>query len=116
MRADGAVVWVHDHAFLVHGADGVLAWQGVLTDITERRLVQEALGRRERILEAAGYAAERFLKAETWSEGIGDVLERLGRAGEVARAFVYRNLVANDGTVSAALGANGPTPRRPQAL
>jgi PAS domain S-box-containing protein len=112
VRADGAVVWVHDHAFLVHGPDGVLAWQGVLTDITERRLVQEALGRRERILEAAGYAAERFLKEETWSGSIGDVLERLGRAGEVAHAFVYRNDRLEDGTLAALLECEWSDPDR----
>jgi len=111
VRADGVMVWVHDHAFLVHGPDGVQAWQGVLTDITERRLAQEALGRRERILEAAGYAAERFLKDETWSDGIAEVLERLGRAGEVTRAFVYRNHHVEDGE-SAVLECEWSDPER----
>jgi PAS domain S-box-containing protein len=92
VRADGGVVWVHDHAYLATGPDGVAAWQGVLTDITERRVAEEALGRRERILEAAGYAAERFLREPTWSGAIEQVLSRLGRAGEVSRAFVFRNL------------------------
>ncbi len=100
VRADGTVVWVHDHAYLVHGADGVLAWQGVLTDITQRRIAEEALGRRERILEAAGYAAERFLKEPTWSGAIEDVLARLGRAGEVTRAFVFRNVAGPAGRTS----------------
>ncbi len=64
VRADGRVIWVHDHAFLVEGPGGIPAWQGVLTDVTERRLAEEALARRDRILEAAGFAAERFLRAD----------------------------------------------------
>jgi PAS domain S-box-containing protein len=92
VRADGNVAWLHDHAFLVDGPDGVPAWQGVLTDVTERRHAEEALARRDRILEAAGYAAERFLKAQTWTDCIGDVLAHLGPAGEAGRASVYRNV------------------------
>ena len=120
VRADGTVVWVHDHAFLVEGADGVRAWQGVLTDINERKLAQEALSRRERILEAAGYAAERFLTQGTGSDAVADVLARLGQAGEVAHAFVYRNGPLEDGQLVTFLecewsdpeqGAGGRGPR-----
>ena len=95
VRADGEVVWLHDHAFLVDGPDGVPAWQGVLTDVTERRRAEDALARRDRILEAAGYAAERFLKAQSWTDCIDDVLAHLGAAGEAGQASVYRN-VADD--------------------
>ncbi len=96
ITADGRTVRLHDHAFLVDGPGGKKAWQGVLTDITERTLAQAALGRRDRILEAAGFAAERFLKTSVWSDCIGDVLERLGRAGEAGRAFLYENVPGGD--------------------
>jgi PAS domain S-box-containing protein len=97
VRADGRVIWVHDHAFLVEGPGGIPAWQGVLTDVTERRLAEEALARRDRILEAAGFAAERFLRATVWTECIDEVLARLGPAGDAGRAFVFRNGRAEDG-------------------
>ncbi len=96
VRADGAVVWLHDHAFLAEGSDGAATWQGVLTDVTERRRAEDALARRDAILEAAGYAAERFLKAQTWTECIDDVLARLGPAGEAGRAGVFRNVPDDD--------------------
>ncbi len=92
VRKDGRVVWVHDHAFLVRSADGDDVWQGVLTDITDRRLAEDALTTRDRILEAAGYAAERFLRAPSWQECIDDVLARLGLAGSATRAAVSENL------------------------
>ena len=92
VRKDGRVVWVHDHAFLVRSADGDDVWQGVLTDITDRKLAEDALSTRDRILEAAGYAAERFLRAPSWQECIDDVLARLGRAGSATRAAVFENL------------------------
>ena len=94
VRKDGRVVWVHDHAFLVRSADGDDVWQGVLTDITDRKLTEDALTTRDRILEAAGYAAERFLRAPSWRDCIDDVLARLGLAGSATRAAVFENLAA----------------------
>jgi PAS domain S-box-containing protein len=92
VRKDGRVVWVHDHAFLVRSADGDDVWQGVLTDITDRKVAEDALTTRDRILGAAGYAAERFLRAPSWQECIDDVLARLGLAGSATRAAVFENL------------------------
>ncbi len=44
VRKDGGVVWYRDEAILVRGADGEpLFWQGVMTDITERKTAEEQL-------------------------------------------------------------------------
>jgi hypothetical protein len=97
VRADGEVRWLHDHALEVVGPGGERSWQGVLSDITDRKLAEEALGRRDRILEAAGDAAERFLRSGTWRECIDDVLERLGRAGMATRAALFENVETSEG-------------------
>jgi len=89
---DGRVVWVRDEAVLLRDEHGApRSWQGVLLDITERKLAEERLGRRDEILGAVGFAAERFLKAGAWEEGIDQVLERLGRASEASRVHVFEN-------------------------
>jgi PAS domain S-box-containing protein len=43
VRKDGSVRWVHDNAVLVDGPEGETVWQGVLVDITERKLAEQAL-------------------------------------------------------------------------
>lgn len=89
---DGRVVWVRDEAVLVRETDGrALYWQGVLLDITERKLAEETLSRREAILEAVGFAAEGFLKTRSWEEVIPEVLRRLGEAAGISRVYVFRN-------------------------
>ena len=93
---DGRTIWVHDHASLVD-QDGRLSWQGVLIDITERKLAEDALSRRDKILEASGFAAERFLNSPSWTDCIDDVLERAGEAAAASRAYVYRNERRADG-------------------
>ena len=74
------IVWLHDHAVLVVGADGRRVWQGVLQDVTERRRAQEALSRRDAILQSAGFAAEQLLGSSSWEEALPAVLARLGAA------------------------------------
>jgi diguanylate cyclase (GGDEF)-like protein/PAS domain S-box-containing protein len=44
VRRDGRTVWVHDEAVLVEGPAGRNRfWQGVITDITERKVLEERL-------------------------------------------------------------------------
>ncbi len=115
VRADGEVRWLHDHAFQVEGLDGGMAWQGVLTDVTDRKVAQDTLHRRDAILEAAGYAAERFLQAPAWRDGIDDVLARLGEQGGASRAVLFENLEI-DGELQVQLRHAWLAPETPAAL
>ena len=99
VAADGRTVWLHDHAVLVHDTEGRRVWQGVLQDVTERRMAQEALSRRDAILQSTGFAAERFLGSPSWEEALPPVLARLGEAGEATRAYLYRNETVEEGLV-----------------
>jgi PAS domain S-box-containing protein len=94
---DGRIVWVHDLAYQVEDQDGSPCWQGVLTDITQRKLTEATLSRRDKILEAMGHAAEGFLGVSAWTEAIPDVLANLGRAGGASRAAVYRRVDDDEG-------------------
>src|SRR5689334_10258798 len=97
VTADGRVVWLHDHAVQVRGADGHGRWHGVLQDVTDAHLAADAVARRDAILEATSVAAARFLRSAGWETHLPEVLERLGRAGEAQRCSVYRNITMRDG-------------------
>ena len=60
-------------------------------DVTEQEQVAEALRRRDGILEAIGFAAERLLSGGNWEQNIQSVLERLGQCTTVSRAHIFRN-------------------------
>jgi PAS domain S-box-containing protein len=100
---DGAIRWIHDLAYLVDEEGDRPVWQGVLSDITERKLAEEGLARRDRILEAVGRAAERFLGVSSWMDAMTEVLGHLGAAGSASRAAVYRNVIDGDGRVCVCL-------------
>ncbi len=67
------------------------------TDASVAVSQEEAIGRRDAILEAAGFGAQMFLRAERWEDAIADVLRRIGGAANVSRAHVFENVVLPDG-------------------
>jgi len=116
-RFDGSLIWVRETTRAVWGEDGEsLVFQGSLEDVSERRAAEQALARRHAILEAVTFAAARFLKTESWKSAVPAVLERLGGAARVSRAYLVQ-LVRRGLSVSAAGGlvewqAPGVEPRQ----
>jgi anti-anti-sigma regulatory factor len=70
-------------------------------DMTERRLAEAALVRYHAVLEAVGFAAAQFLGTNDWEESVGAVIERLGRATDVSRVYVFEMHTAEDGALLA---------------
>ena len=53
-RADGSYIWVNDiYSALVDDSGRVVAWQGIMTDISERREIDEAVSRLAAIVETS---------------------------------------------------------------
>jgi PAS domain S-box-containing protein len=59
--------------------------------------VSRLLLSRDSILEAVGFASEKFLRASSWKAVLPEVLERLGAAADASRSYVFRNLSDVDG-------------------
>ncbi len=75
----------------------------VLRDNDEkyRSMTEEALRRRDSILDAVSYVAERFLRGGSWPESLPDVLQALGLAAAVSRAYIFENHISREGAVLA---------------
>ena len=71
----------------------------VLRDVTQRERARAALQRRDAILEAVAFAAQRLLQVGEWDEAMGEVLAHLGQAIGVSRVYVFENHTAPDGTL-----------------
>ncbi len=69
----------------------------VLREITPLRQAEEALRRRDTILEAVAYAADRFLRMPDWEREVPAILARLGEATGVSRVYVFENHQGPDG-------------------
>jgi signal transduction histidine kinase len=60
-------------------------------EIIERQRVETELRRRDSILEAVAYAAERFLHGAPVAHGLQGILSKLGRAADVSRVYIFEN-------------------------
>nr|WP_245168197.1 PAS domain S-box protein [Desulfobaculum xiamenense] len=91
---DELQVEIAAHAFLLAGRPVTLS---VVRDITQRKRMENALMRRDSVLEAVAFAARRFLGSTDWHEHIDDVLELLGESADVSRAYVFRLVTDESG-------------------
>ena len=74
-----------DEAHLVEDeSGGPKSGRAYCSDITERKHREENLRRREAILPAVGYAAQRFLKDPAWENSVDSVFAHLGEAADVS--------------------------------
>lgn len=80
--------WYHVVDTPILHADGRQSKMAMIQDITEHKLSEALLRRRESILEAIGFASEQFLKCHTMEQCIQAVLARLGQAISVQRVHV----------------------------
>ncbi len=87
LRTGTGSCWVELFARPSPGTPGELL--GTFTDITERRLAQEALSTRERCLAAVVEVQRRLLAMEPWANLYEGILEPLGRAADASRVYVF---------------------------
>lgn len=88
---DGHYVWIKEDASIVKNPDGKPQfWQGILMEITEQKIAEEALIRRDAIIKAVGFSAEQFLKSVHWEENVDKVLAQLGQAVQVSRVYIFK--------------------------
>lgn len=103
IRKDRAVAWLRDEALVVRDPAGKpLYLEGVMVDITARKDVEAQLSRRDAILDAMAFAAERFLASSGHSESLDVVLAKLGKASEVSRVSIVENFRDAEGMLCAA--------------
>ena len=88
-RPDGTRRWLQADAVPLFGPDGaVTRVVSSFIDITEQKHNEEGLRRRDAILEAVAFAAEKLLTAPEWEHSIDDVLRQLGAATDVSRVYI----------------------------
>ncbi len=61
-----------------------------ILDITDRVEAEEAAVRRDAVLSAVAFAAERFLRGEELDREIPPVLAQLGEAADVSRVYIFQ--------------------------
>ena len=84
---------------VLDASDNLVGYRGADSDITERKRSEEALYRRDAIINAESFAAGQFLKALEWERNIRRILERLGEATDVSRVYIFENHADQKGEI-----------------
>ena len=85
---DGGTVWVHDEAVLVEGAGGRSRfWQGMITDVTERKALEERLKHQALHDPLTGLPNRRL-----FVDRLGQALERTKRRKGLRAAVLFMDL------------------------
>jgi PAS domain S-box-containing protein len=96
--AEGRAFPVWQRADAVHDAAGnVRCVFALLHDATEWQTATDALHRRDRVLEAVSFSAQRFLRMACIEDCMDEVLARLGESVEADRVYVFENHLSASG-------------------
>jgi len=97
---NGSPIFLESTAIPIFGPDDrLVGYRGVDRDITERKRSEISIYRKDLILEAVGFAVEQIMKTSSWKETAREALERLGKALEVSRVYIFKNRTEPDGTL-----------------
>jgi PAS domain S-box-containing protein len=98
LTRDGGYRWVEVYARLLLDEDGsLLGAAGTLNDITERKVADTALARRERYLTGLVEMQQRLLEAQDGGDFYGPVLAPAGQASGASRIYVFEYHPGPDG-------------------
>ncbi|MBS3821075.1 MAG: PAS domain S-box protein [Phycisphaerae bacterium] len=94
----GEELWFEDHIFPMRDEAGTTTGVGkICRNVTETVRAEANLARRDRILEAVTFAAERFFREDGWDAHVDDGLARLGQAAEASRVYIVQVRRDDDG-------------------
>lgn len=80
-------------------------WEGkpadivILRDISARRRADAQIRHREEVLKSIATAAECLVQHASWMDGVDDVLESIGKAVQVDRAYLWEAATEPDGEI-----------------
>lgn len=80
-------------------AHEILLEKKVLEQAQRRRKAENALKRSEAILRAVSFASEQFLQENFGEKSIPPLLERLGKATNVSRVYLFENQTDKNGSI-----------------
>lgn len=97
---DGRWLWFRDESVVIPDEDGKPQYvQGVLIDITERKLAEWKVQQREAIIGAVAQTAQQLLKSTDWREEINSILSVLGEATGASHVYIFENHPGVDGVM-----------------
>jgi PAS domain S-box-containing protein len=99
LHRDGSLLPVEISTVPLFRNGDIVGAQGIVRDVTERKKAEDALRRRDKILEAVSNAAQIYMTADSWEEATSEILQRIGNAAGVCRVYIFENQRSPEGDI-----------------
>ncbi len=91
-RKDGSTIWISECARAIHDEYGnVTGYEGTVENITQRKISEAELYKRDRLLGGVAAASHELLINSDFHSAIQIALRILGQAVDADRAYIYEN-------------------------
>lgn len=91
-RKDGSIIWISECARALLDEKGeIVGYEGTVENITLRKQAQDELLKRDEFLLGVASATHQLLAEPEFDQAIHNVLQILGQAARVDRAYIYQN-------------------------
>lgn len=96
---NGNWIWVLDRGKVIEwdSDNNPIRMVGTHIDITERKLIEEELKRKEKILSAAAFSIKELLQNRNYIEALQKSFELIGKATQVDRIYLFINTYDDEG-------------------
>ena len=92
--------WIETHKSTLFGSDGeAIGITGFFRDISERKIMETELHRKDKVLFAAAMSIEQLFYSDSVDETIPFCLEEIGKSAGADRVYLFRNYNADDGNL-----------------
>lgn len=90
-RKDGSTFWIAVNSTAIYQNGVLIYFDGVLEDITQRKIAENNLALRDKILQSLSVSSNIFLTKKNWEESINEVLAKYGKVLDVDRIYIFEN-------------------------
>jgi diguanylate cyclase (GGDEF)-like protein/PAS domain S-box-containing protein len=96
-RKDKSIIWISENGRAIWDAKGeIIAYEGTVEDITQRKQAEEELWRRDKLLQGVAKAMHHLLTDRDHNAAILKALATLGEVTEVDRVYIYESQLPSD--------------------
>ncbi|MCM0647158.1 EAL domain-containing protein [Clostridium swellfunianum] len=89
---EGGTCWMEVHSRVSYDTNGNIAGtSGILKDITQRKLIEFELDKKDKLLSGIAQSANVLLHTTNYETAINEALEILGKASNVDLIYVFKN-------------------------
>ena len=98
-KKNGDKFWIGINSKAITKNKSIIYYDGVIEDITQRKIAEQNLEKRDQIMRALSVSSNAFLTKSNWKEYMNKILQKYGEVLDVDRVYLFENVQNDDGSI-----------------